>query len=615
MRPPPGAERRPPPAPTSLRETARTADGFTIAWDAPGDTEPAISHYDVQYRTPPTTGTWTDGPQDVAAAATTATLSGLTAGTEYAVQVRAVNTDGDGAWSQPVTATAGPPRITAVAISSDAGADDTYLTGDTIEVTVTFDTAVEVTGTPVLALAVGTGSRDAEYASGGGTEALVFAYTVASTDGDDADGIAIGAAALSLPDAATIASGVAANLAHAAVAADAAHRVDTTRPRLLSAATSTDGATVTLTFSEAIRSDPTPRDGVVVRMGAELVGLSDDAWVVAGRTVTVTLDTPVLAGRTVRVEVQDLGDFDFLRVIRDLVGRIAIPRTVTATNNAAVRAALVLTPETIAENGGVSTVTATLSGASDAVTALTVSVTPVSPATAADFTLSADPVLTIAASQTTSTGTVTITAVDNAVAAADKTFTVGAAIVNEDGVPAPADVTLTIRNDDGGICARTLAVQTGILALLPAVSGCGNVTDTHLAGITGSLDLSSQGISSLKAGDFAGLSALEVLHLDRNALTTLPSGLLPGLSSLDKLYLARNALTALPADLISGLSSLTNLWLEHNELTRFPPGFFSGQGDFSDLHLDHNPGDPDLERWTACAPRSWARPPRRTGHR
>ena len=67
-----------------------------------------------------------------------------------------------------------------------------------------------------------------------------------------------------------------------------------------------------------------------------------------------------------------------------------------------------------------STVTATLDRASSEATTVTVAVTPVSPAVAADYTLSSNLTLTIPAGETDSTGTVTITAVDNAVDAPDK---------------------------------------------------------------------------------------------------------------------------------------------------------------------------------------------------
>ena len=111
---------------------------------------------------------------------------------------------------------------------------------------------------------------------------------------------------------------------------------------------------------------------------------------------------------------------------------------------------LVLTPASIGENGGESTVTATLNRPSSAATMVRVSATPIGPATADDYTLNVNvgPTLTIAAGQTASTGRVTITAVDNDVQAADKEVTVSATASNTQGITAPQDVTLTITDDD-----------------------------------------------------------------------------------------------------------------------------------------------------------------------
>ena len=109
---------------------------------------------------------------------------------------------------------------------------------------------------------------------------------------------------------------------------------------------------------------------------------------------------------------------------------------------------LVLTPASIGENGGKSTVTATLDHPSSAETTVTVSAAPVDPAVEGDYTLSTDTTLTIAAGQTTSTGVVTITAVDNDVDALDKTVTVSATATNDQGITAPRDATLTITDDD-----------------------------------------------------------------------------------------------------------------------------------------------------------------------
>ncbi len=109
---------------------------------------------------------------------------------------------------------------------------------------------------------------------------------------------------------------------------------------------------------------------------------------------------------------------------------------------------LVLTPASITEAAGRSTVTARLDHPSSEETAVTVTVAPKSPAVEGDYTLSANLELTIAAGVTTSTGAVTITAVNNAVDAPNKAVTVSATAENTQGITAPQEVTLTIRDDE-----------------------------------------------------------------------------------------------------------------------------------------------------------------------
>ena len=109
-------------------------------------------------------------------------------------------------------------------------------------------------------------------------------------------------------------------------------------------------------------------------------------------------------------------------------------------------AALVLTPASISENAGVSTVTATLDRTTSAATTITVSAAAVAPAVSGDFALTGT-TLTIAAGETTSAGTVTIAANDNDVDAPDKSVTVSGTATGE-VVEDPSDVTLTIADDD-----------------------------------------------------------------------------------------------------------------------------------------------------------------------
>ena len=130
---------------------------------------------------------------------------------------------------------------------------------------------------------------------------------------------------------------------------------------------------------------------------------------------------------------------------------VTAPSSVTLTirdDDDAPAVTLRLSSDSISEAVGQSTVTATLDRASSAATTVTVTVAPVAPAVAGDYTLSASTALTIAAGRTASTGTVTITAVDNAVDAPHKTVTVSATAANAQGVTAPGSVTLTVRDDD-----------------------------------------------------------------------------------------------------------------------------------------------------------------------
>ena len=119
---------------------------------------------------------------------------------------------------------------------------------------------------------------------------------------------------------------------------------------------------------------------------------------------------------------------------------------------------LQLMPTSISENGGSSTVTASLSHTSTATTTVMVSAAAVSPAVSGDFSLSSNKTLTIGAGQSASTGTVTITANNNGVDAPNKTVMVTGTATNSEGVTGPSNVTLTIRDDDATPVITTAAL-------------------------------------------------------------------------------------------------------------------------------------------------------------
>ena len=120
------------------------------------------------------------------------------------------------------------PRVSEVHVVSTPAREDTYRIGEAIEVAVTFDDIVHVTGGPVLTLSVGGGSQQAGLVSGSGTETLLFRYTVREDDLDD-DGISVAANALTggvIEDG----HGNAVDRTFAALPAAAGHKVDAARP-------------------------------------------------------------------------------------------------------------------------------------------------------------------------------------------------------------------------------------------------------------------------------------------------------------------------------------------------------------------------------------------------
>ena len=68
--------------------------------------------------------------------------------------------------------------------STPALAWNTYGAGEAIKITTTFDTAVDVTGSPKLTIVVGNQIKRATYESGSGSATLVFSYTVQAADRD-----------------------------------------------------------------------------------------------------------------------------------------------------------------------------------------------------------------------------------------------------------------------------------------------------------------------------------------------------------------------------------------------------------------------------------------------
>ena len=151
---------------------------------------------------------------------------------------------------------------------------------------------------------------------------------------------------------------------------------------------------------------------------------------------------------------------------------------------------------------------------------------------------------------------------------------------------------IAVAASTAGICGRTVAVQTAILAKITGVSNCAAVTDTHLAAVTGTLNLISSSLTGLNAGDFDGLTALTTLWLNNNSLTELPSGLFDENTALTTLWLRVNSLTALPSGLFDKNTKLTSLTLNNNSLSTLPSDIFKNLTALTALALQVNTGAP-----------------------
>ena len=80
--------------------------------------------------------------------------------------------------------------VRSVSVTSRPRVGDTYGRGETVEVQVTFDREVVVSGVPVVGLSVGSDYGAARYTSGSGTSVLTFHYEVGEGH-TDTDGISI----------------------------------------------------------------------------------------------------------------------------------------------------------------------------------------------------------------------------------------------------------------------------------------------------------------------------------------------------------------------------------------------------------------------------------------
>ena len=176
-------------------------------------------------------------------------------------------------------------------------------------------------------------------------------------------------------------------------------------------------------------------------------------------------------------------------------------------DNEAPTVTLSLSPSTISENGGRSTVTARLDRAVSEETRVTVSAAAGTGATAGDFRLSGTR-LTIAANATASTGEVTIAAADDRVDGPElKRVTVSGTASGGQGAGAPSDVTLTIEDDED---APTVTLSAADAAIWE---------DGGTTTVSARLSHASSGTTTVRVLPVAGVYAVGA-----DATLTIPAG-------------------------------------------------------------------------------------------
>ena len=275
----------------------------SLTWETPWDNGDPITRFQIRQKADTAAfGAWGD-ILNSGATTTADTVTGLTNSIPYTFEVRAVNGIGFGSESNDVTVTpveVATPTVLSVALtSSPQSAFGFYRRNEDVEATVTFDAAVDITGSPQLELDFDGTAKAATCAAATNTTTMVCSYRVGA--GDSApDGIEIEANKLTGGTiTATGITTVSADLDHAAVPIDAGQKVDAIRPTLVDTGadaptTSTDGTKVILTFSEDIR----PVNRSLITIQANGVTLSTTAAVRSGNKAEITLATALTAAAT-----------------------------------------------------------------------------------------------------------------------------------------------------------------------------------------------------------------------------------------------------------------------------------------------------------------------------
>ena len=505
----------------------------------------------------------------------------------------------------------GAPAVTGVALTSTPNANNTYILGETVQVTLTFGEAVDVSGTPRLKIKMDPsyGQKWANYETGSGTSSLVFGHTVVQPN-VSTQGVAVLANTLQL-NGGTVrsATGTNALLAHSGLGHDANHKVDWRKspPLQVSITASATELEVNkkVTLTAVIANAPAgskPSYKWEMDLGN---------WHSAGTDATLAYLTKTAESQTFRVTVTYGSEAS---ATSDPITITWVPpNRAPAVDDQADNYAAFVGANNAPRGSLVSKLYAGIFSDPDGDTlTYTVSV----PEDRSDL------VDSLYVAEATQQVFMQLDDEDD-----------WSAVSPELPDPLVTTVTLTATDPDGlsasltgefrtkwtdeflSVCDRTPQVQ----AFLEEATGkdCDDITADDLAQVT-ELDLSNKGLKSLQEGDFDGLSQLRSVNMESNGLTwtdactddygttvqniNLTNNKLGGTGAaipdncftatkypnLVSLHLAGNRINALTGDPFDELSALQVLDLSQNQITSLPSGVFHDLDALLKLDLSQN---------------------------
>ena len=284
---------------------------LVLNWPKPADGTSAITGYNYRYKTTAgaasTWSAWTDTGLSGTDATNEFEITGLTNGTDYTAEVQA-NSAAGVSLAGFANATPTPaPMITSVAITSTPANASTYIIGEQIVVTVTFDKVITLGAgrfDPYVQLEIGRNVDDNEPECAIGTtdnKTLVCPETVA--EGDlDTDGISVNPTVQIGEKPILGPLGQHANRSFSRLEDDDDHKVDGVKPTLSRADASSDLTKVVLSFSEALTETPAPATGDFTLNVDSGTAPTIDSVAIDGRDVTLSLSAAVDTSNTYTID-------------------------------------------------------------------------------------------------------------------------------------------------------------------------------------------------------------------------------------------------------------------------------------------------------------------------